>query len=252
MTTTTYARVHSGVVAELFSTDRDISLMFSPSLTWVPIGGSGALVGWTYDGTTFAAPVIPSMSGDELAQYAHIKQQSLASGGVIVNAAPPLTTNATTAAGNTALHFAAVPSWVAATQPVANITAPSVISGGTTVSSKTGTTIVMSAPATGAGVGASDVIQLSVPVYCSTDPDSKANLAGLFLLAQINPSMTVEWVTGMDSETLTGPQISQMAILVGLFVQATFTTLATVLDGIAALTITTKAEIDAAAWPATS
>jgi hypothetical protein len=81
-----------------------------------------------------------------------------------LNIAPvSATTNGTTASGNATLHFAAVPSKVqnfSAGSTIRDITTPTVIPGGTTILSTTGSTIVMSANATGAGVGSGDVIQV--------------------------------------------------------------------------------------------
>lgn len=68
------------------------------------------------------------------------------------------TTNGTTAAGNATLHFASTPAWIVAGMYVYDITAPSVIPALTTVLSVTGTTVVMSANATGGGVGGTDSI----------------------------------------------------------------------------------------------
>lgn len=70
------------------------------------------------------------------------------------------TTNATTAAGNATLHFAATPVYVRAGM-VVNDTTSSVIPAGTTVLSVTATTVVMSANATGGGVGNGDTITFS-------------------------------------------------------------------------------------------
>lgn len=68
------------------------------------------------------------------------------------------TTNSTTASGNATLHFASTPSFVAVGMGISDTTAPSVIPSGTTVVSFTGTTVVMSANATGSGVGSGDTI----------------------------------------------------------------------------------------------
>jgi hypothetical protein len=76
--------------------------------------------------------------------------------------AGPLTTNGTTASGNPTLHFASVPSWIVAGMLIRDSTSPSVIPAGTTVLSTTSTTVTMSANATGAGVGGTDVITFSI------------------------------------------------------------------------------------------
>lgn len=71
------------------------------------------------------------------------------------------TTNNTTASGNATLHFASTPAWIVPGMTVTDLTAPSVIPAGTTVLSVTGTTVVMSANASGGGVGNGDSIQFS-------------------------------------------------------------------------------------------
>lgn len=71
------------------------------------------------------------------------------------------TTNGTTAAGNAILHFAATPAWIVAGMYIYDVTAPSVIPAATTVLSVTGTTVTMSANASGAGVGGTDSIAFS-------------------------------------------------------------------------------------------
>ena len=100
-------------------------------------------------GGTFAWTIVTPGPGD-----AHFIAHS---------ADPPLlqtlTTNATTAAANATLHFAAVPATILPGMAIADLTTGSVITAGTTVVSTTATTVVMSNNATGAGVGNSDSIQ---------------------------------------------------------------------------------------------
>jgi hypothetical protein len=73
---------------------------------------------------------------------------------------PAVLTNGTTAAGNSTLHFASVPSWIVPGMDVydrttgANIAIPA----GATVQSVTSTTVVLTAAVTGAGVGSGDNI----------------------------------------------------------------------------------------------
>lgn len=78
-----------------------------------------------------------------------------------VQVAGSATTNATTASGNATLHFASTPAWIVAGMSVTDTTAPSVIPANTTVLSVTGTTVVMSANATGGGVGGTDAIRFT-------------------------------------------------------------------------------------------
>lgn len=85
-------------------------------------------------------------------------------------------TNNTTAAGNAVLNFASVPAWIQPGMSVRNITSPATIPGGTTVVSKTGTTVTMSANAAGAGVGNGDSIRFSsftaATAASGTEPDT--------------------------------------------------------------------------------
>jgi hypothetical protein len=73
-----------------------------------------------------------------------------------------LTTNGTTAAANATLHFTAVPAAILPGMVIADLTTGAVIPSGTTVVSKTATTVVMSQNATGAGVGNGNSIQFSI------------------------------------------------------------------------------------------
>lgn len=70
-------------------------------------------------------------------------------------------TNNTTGSGNAVLHFATTPAWLVAGMTVRDATSPSVIPAGTTILSTTGTTVTMSANATGGGVGNGDTITFS-------------------------------------------------------------------------------------------
>jgi len=72
-----------------------------------------------------------------------------------------LTTTGPTVVANATLHFAAVPATILPGMVIADLTAGAAIPAGTTVVSKTATTIVMSQNATGAGVGNGDSIQFS-------------------------------------------------------------------------------------------
>jgi hypothetical protein len=76
-----------------------------------------------------------------------------------VQVAGTVTTNGSTASGNNTLNFASVPSWVVPGMTVRDLTG-SFIPAGTTVSSITSTTVVMSANATGT-IGTSFTIGFS-------------------------------------------------------------------------------------------
>lgn len=53
----TYARIDSGVVAEIFSTDGDIAEMFSADLIWIDCTDvEGCAPGWSYANGAFSAP----------------------------------------------------------------------------------------------------------------------------------------------------------------------------------------------------
>jgi hypothetical protein len=82
----------------------------------------------------------------------------------------PTATNNTTAAGNPTLHFAATPAWVVAGMSVADLTTPTSIPASTIVLSTTGTTVVMSNNAAGAGVGNGDnIVFCSIPVFTTAN-----------------------------------------------------------------------------------
>lgn len=92
-----------------------------------------------------------------------------------------LTTNNTTAAGNNTLHIASVPSWVIDGMQIVDLTTPSAIPANTVVSSTTGSTIVMSNNAAGAGVGNGDTIVItSLPSFTTTNGSAivQVNLVG--------------------------------------------------------------------------
>lgn len=95
-----------------------------------------------------------------------------------------LTTNGTTASGNPTLHFASVPAWIVQGMTIYDATSNSVIPAGTTVLSSTGTTVTMSANATGGGVGGTDVINFSAFSTASgSAPSSITNSAAIAFAA---------------------------------------------------------------------
>ncbi|MDE2197907.1 MAG: hypothetical protein KGJ41_02705 [Rhodospirillales bacterium] len=53
-----YARVADGRIAELFSTDGDITRLFHASLRWVEVTGTAVAVGWVEKGAGFVAPAL--------------------------------------------------------------------------------------------------------------------------------------------------------------------------------------------------
>jgi hypothetical protein len=83
MSVMSYARIENGTVAELFTTSQPISEIFCPELTWVPVpAGSAVVPGWSYDGTSFAAPpprsqnvIVPPTLADLQAQLQALATQ---------------------------------------------------------------------------------------------------------------------------------------------------------------------------------
>lgn len=78
-----------------------------------------------------------------------------------VQCAGSAATSGTTASGNNVLHFSAVPSWIVGGMSVRDATGSGAIPINTTVSSLTGTTVVMSNNAAGGGVGSGDQLLFS-------------------------------------------------------------------------------------------
>jgi len=71
------------------------------------------------------------------------------------------TTNASTSTSSATLSFASTPAWIVPGMSVKDVTSPTAITGGQTVLSVTGTTVVMSANAN-ASVGSGDTLQFSM------------------------------------------------------------------------------------------
>ncbi len=88
-----------------------------------------------------------------------------------------------------------------------------------------------------------------IKIFCETDNSSRANLHGLHLLAQADPNFTTTWVGEKDFTTLTSVQILSMVQDVHKFIQKSYKVLAQVLTDIQSGKITTKQEIEQAAWP---
>jgi hypothetical protein len=87
-------------------------------------------------------------------------------------------------------------------------------------------------------------------VRVNTTQGDLTNYTGLYLLAAGNAAYTTNWVNADGTSlTLTAAQIATVATSASGLVQASFGTLAAVNAAIAAGTVTTLAEIDAAAWP---
>jgi hypothetical protein len=122
--------------------------------------------------------IVPALPAVYLALFTTAPTSDAGTGGTEVSGgsyarvqiAGSAATNNTTASGNATLHFASTPAWIVAGMSVRDVTAPSVIPASTTVLSTTGTTVVMSANATGGGVGNGDTIVFSAfaPAAAST------------------------------------------------------------------------------------
>jgi hypothetical protein len=90
----------------------------------------------------------------------------------------PTATNGTTASGNNTLHFGTTPAWLTQAFSIYDLTTPAAIPSATIVSSTTGTTVVMSQPAAGAGVGNGDsIVFAGVPVFTTTNGSTTVNVA---------------------------------------------------------------------------
>lgn len=86
-------------------------------------------------------------------------------------------------------------------------------------------------------------------VFADTNAQGLSNISGALQFVQINPSATINWTGATGSIALNATQVLALATGAFIFVQATYTTLGTVLANITAGTVTTIAQIDAAAWP---
>jgi hypothetical protein len=90
-----------------------------------------------------------------------------------------------------------------------------------------------------------------VSVNVATDPASLTLLQGATMMAQANSSASFQWVQSSGvSVTLTATQITALFTAVSAFIQATFTALTVVINGINDGSITTTAQVDSWAWPA--
>jgi hypothetical protein len=133
---------------------------------------------------------MPVLASRFLALYTTMPTSNAGTGGVEVSGgsyarvqvAGNVATSATTAAGVAILTFASVPAWVTVGMTATDTTATTVIPAGSTILSKTATTVTISANVTGAGVGNGDNI-----VFCAF-PASTASVG-------TEPSVTPASVT---------------------------------------------------------
>ena len=90
-------------------------------------------------------------------------------------------------------------------------------------------------------------------IQCDCDQGTIADLLALKSWGSANPTVTSRFVQNNGAVVLlTGNQYVALAVLVGPIRLAIFNTLGTVIQGIMGGTITTQAQVDAAAWPALS
>ena len=100
------------------------------------------------------------------------------------------TTNGTTASGNNTLHFASTPTWIVAGMSIYDTTTSGALTGLTVVST-TGTTVVMSGNAAGAGVGSGDTIVFTAfSAATGSQPSTITNGAAITF-----PTATANWGT---------------------------------------------------------
>lgn len=150
----------------------------------------------TYDTVIFETPV--SHGGVILDGMYPISQVTgtssynvVADGLASITASNPTATNAATSGGDSTLHFATTPSWVKPGMVVGNATTPAVIQDSTVVLSVTGTTVVLSKAAVGAGVASGDdIVFSSVPVFDVVNGSALVKVIlidhGLYIGARIN------------------------------------------------------------------
>jgi hypothetical protein len=83
-----------------------------------------------------------------------------------------------------------------------------------------------------------------------TDPESTGAITALVVASQLNPALSTEW-KGSDGTFYEIDAAEMLALALGMMahVQAAFQCEAVVLAAIAAEGITSKAQVDAAAWP---
>lgn len=105
-----------------------------------------------------------------------------------VQVAGSVATSATAAAGQAVMTFASVPAWVTAGMLAFDNTA-AVIPAGTTVLSKTGTTVTLSANLTGGGAGSGDSISFSA--FAGATGTAPATITNNAVITY--PAATADW-----------------------------------------------------------
>jgi len=142
-----------------------------------------------------AGTIITNIAGTTITLSKAIVSPGVANGDWVTFYGAPtaLTTSAATGSGNV-LTFAAVPYYITAGLSVYDLTAPSVIPAGTTVTSVTATTVTLSANVTGAGIGNGDTINFvtSQPTYMTVvGSGATGNRYGTVFLGRYQDSVVI-------------------------------------------------------------
>lgn len=176
-TSLTFGSVPAWVVAGMVVSDRDTPTAIPSSTTVVSVTGGGTVVNLSNpiasitsagvamgDLISFSSvPVFAFTAGSQIVTVTLIGH-GLSAGNTVVM---PTTLSASaiasgiTLAGSSTLNFVQVPSWVTAGMLVSDGTHTSAIPAGTTVVSKTATTVLLSQPVQAPGVSANDFIFFS-------------------------------------------------------------------------------------------
>lgn len=163
-----------------------------------------------YDAVFFNVPVsIAGLILDGLYQIASVTGTTSYTINAATNAnateTNPTATNNTTSPGNNTLNFASTPTWITAGMLIYDLTTPSALPLGTTVLSKTGTTVVMNGNAAGAGVGSGDnIIFISIPVFTTTINTSIVSVNFLNHGVAVSERVTFAIPTTVNGVTVVG------------------------------------------------
>ena len=188
-TTTQLGLITSGNFVDI--TPQDLTSDFAPNISTVANSTTVTIVDpnisnvTAYDSVFFNVPVsIGGLILDGLYEIASVTGTHSYTIEAPIQAttteANPTATDGTTASGNPTLHFASTPAWVVAGMTVYDLTTPTAIPVGAQVLSTTGSTVVMTLNAAGAGVGTADnIVFASVPVF--TTASGSAVISATFI-----------------------------------------------------------------------
>lgn len=188
-TTTQLAVITNGISQDI--TPQTLTSNFAPNISTtlnsnvVDIVDTNISNVTVYDSVFFNVPVsqggiildglypISAITGTHSYQILAVNPDTGAAINATATETNPNATNGGTVAGNNTLHFASTPAWIVAGMTIYNLTHASSIPVSTTVVSKTGTTVVMSANAAAPGVSSGDsIVFSSVPVFTTTSGSS--------------------------------------------------------------------------------